>query len=77
MSIKIITPEVQYDETNADSILKWLAESKSNGLHDYQLTDMIRLLIDKCNELAYEVNSLNGRVEDLEIQLRLELSRRY
>lgn len=42
------------------SELEWLSKEKNGGLHDYQSSELIRLLIRKVNELTEEVNRIKG-----------------
>lgn len=54
-----IQPEPEFRDCSYE--LEWLSKHKNGGLHDYQSSDLIRLLIHKVNELTDEVNELKKR----------------
>lgn len=53
-----IQPFEEIEESEVRDDLQWLAEKSSNKLHDYG--DIIRLLIQKVNELTEEVERMKG-----------------
>lgn len=45
----------------AESALQWLANHDNGVLRDDQLSDLIRMLINKINQLSHEVDYLRNR----------------
>ncbi len=60
--MKLIEPQPATHE--ATQALKWLAEKDNHGLDESGLTDIVRLLISKVNELAFETQYLRNRVNN-------------
>lgn len=54
-----IEPEPLFRDCTSE--LEWLSKNKNGGLHDYQCSDLIRLLIHKVNELTEEVKKLKEK----------------
>jgi hypothetical protein len=59
-----ITP--QPASNDAKESLKWLSEEENNSLRDDGLTDIVRLLISKLNQLSGEVDYLRNRINQLD-----------
>lgn len=59
-----IKPQPQTHD--AQQALKWLCEGNNHGLDESGLSDIARLLIDKINQLAWEVDFLRNRVNQLD-----------
>lgn len=57
---KITKIEPQPQANDIKPILEWLSESPRNGLGEWQIDAVIRLLIHKVNELTDEVNRMKG-----------------
>jgi len=55
-----ITPQPQSHD--AKRALEWLAEKENHGLDESGLTDIVRLLINKVNQLSSEVDYLRNKV---------------
>ena len=56
-----ITPQPAYHE--AKKALEWLSEKENHGLDESGLTDVVRLLISKVNQLSGEVDYLLNRIK--------------
>lgn len=57
---KLTKIEPQPQSYDVKPILEWLSESPKNGLGEWQIDRVIRLLIHKVNELTEEVNRMQG-----------------
>ena len=57
---KLTKIEPQPQSNDIKPILEWLSESPINGLGEWQIDGVIRVLIHKVNELTDEVNRMNG-----------------
>lgn len=55
-----ITP--QPESHDAKGALEWLSEKENHALDESGLNDIVRLLINKVNQLASEVEYLRNRV---------------
>ena len=54
--MKELIEKIELNDSLTEQSLKWLAQSKDNGLHESGLNDVIRYLLKKVNELEQKIS---------------------